>query len=124
MLWGGKPTELIQLAGQGQIQLFTSRTIIAEIAATLLKPKLASAIAQTGFLAGELIERYSLLTRVVRPKSVEQVSRDSDDDHIIACALAARADFLITGDDDLLVLRQHQGIGIISVAKALDMLVA
>jgi len=35
-----------------------------------------------------------------------QISRDKDDDYLLALALDSNADFLVTGDDDLLVLKQ------------------
>ena len=42
------------------------------------------------------------------------VCRDADDDNILACALAAKAEYLVTGDADLLVLKRYQGIRIIT----------
>jgi uncharacterized protein len=51
----------------------------------------------------------------------KQISRDADDDVVLACALAARADFIVTGDDDLLVLKSFNGIPILSVAQAIKM---
>ncbi len=43
----------------------------------------------------------------------EPVCRDSDDDFVLAGALAAGADCLITGDEDLLVLKQYRGLRIL-----------
>ena len=37
---------------------------------------------------------------------------------MLACALAARADFIVSGDDDLLVLGSFRGIPIVPVALA------
>jgi predicted nucleic acid-binding protein len=47
-----------------------------------------------------------------------QVSRDADDDAVLACALAARADLVVSGDDDLLSLKSFNGILIVTVAQA------
>ncbi len=47
-----------------------------------------------------------------------QVSRDADDDAVLACALASRADLIVSGDADLLVLKQFQGIRIVTAAQA------
>lgn len=47
------------------------------------------------------------------------VCRDPDDDAILATALAARADFLVTGDQDLLTLGSYQGIPIVTPAECL-----
>lgn len=43
----------------------------------------------------------------------QQICRDADDDLILGTALAANADCLVTGDKDLLVLQQFQGIDIL-----------
>ncbi len=43
----------------------------------------------------------------------EKVCRDPDDDFVLAGALAATADCLITGDEDLLVIKEYKGTRII-----------
>lgn len=69
-----------------------------------LSPALVEEIC--GFLAGnlELAEAGAL---------DERVCRDPDDDLILSGALAAGADCLVTGDDDLLVLKEYRGIRIL-----------
>jgi uncharacterized protein len=42
------------------------------------------------------------------------VVRDRDDDMVVACALAAKADYLVSRDKDLLSLGQHEGVTMIS----------
>jgi predicted nucleic acid-binding protein len=49
----------------------------------------------------------------------QPVSRDPDDDHVLACALAAQADLIVSGDRDLLTLREYQGMPILSTAGAM-----
>lgn len=44
----------------------------------------------------------------------QPVCRDADDDEILAAALAAQADCIVTGDKDLLVLNSHEGLEIVS----------
>ena len=52
---------------------------------------------------------------VVHPsESVQSVCRDPDDNAILACALEARADYLVTGDEDLLELKVFKGIRIVT----------
>ena len=52
---------------------------------------------------------------VVSPKEeVEGVCRDRDDDRILACALGAGARYLVTGDKDLLELKEFRDIAILS----------
>lgn len=53
---------------------------------------------------------------------VPAVTRDPSDDQVVACAVAARADYLVTGDDDMLVLGTHEGIRIVTPRQFLDLL--
>jgi predicted nucleic acid-binding protein len=50
------------------------------------------------------------------------VCRDASDDAVLACALAASADMIISGDDDLLSLRIFENIPILSPTNALQIL--
>ena len=48
--------------------------------------------------------------------------RDRDDVHVLACAVGAEADAIVTGDKDLLTLKDFGGIPIIDAAEALKRL--
>ena len=56
---------------------------------------------------------------MVEPAIVPRVVRDADDDQVIAAALAAQADLIVSGDDDLLAIGSYQGIRILTAAEAL-----
>ena len=55
-----------------------------------------------------------------RISCLPDVCRDSDDDKILECALLANADYIISGDDDLLVLEEFRGIRIITAKEYLE----
>lgn len=77
-------------------------------------------VSATGRTAEDLVLDYRRLCRVVRPNPLPYaLSRDADDDHVIACADAARAEFLVTGDEDLLVLGTVRSLQIVSTSEAL-----
>lgn len=68
--------------------------------------------------AEEISQAFDLLLsrmKVVVPVRLDmQICRDSDDDNVIATAIAGECDCIITGDKDLLVVKQYQSINIFS----------
>ena len=122
-LWRGTPGQVIELAGEQLIQLCASRTLLDELAATLAKPRLAKYVTATALTPAQMLAHYRRLCTVVTPAWLtRQISRDQDDDAVLACALGARADLVVSGDDDLLSLGQFKGIAIVSAAAAIGLL--
>ncbi len=120
LLWQGTPGKVFELAGEGDIQLVTSRVLLDELASTLAKPKLARFVEATGLRATDMLRNYRRLASTIAVKPLAQaVSRDRDDDAVLACALAAHAAIIVTGDDDLLILGNFMKIPILTVAQAL-----
>jgi predicted nucleic acid-binding protein len=54
--------------------------------------------------------------------TLQVVERDPDDDRVLECAVTGKADVIVTGDLDLLSLREYEGISIIQVAEFLDLI--
>jgi len=61
---------------------------------------------------------------VVPPALPKPVCRDADDDVVLATALAAKADIIVTGDNDLLVLKDFHGIRILPPRQFMELLSA
>jgi predicted nucleic acid-binding protein len=57
-----------------------------------------------------------------RPHCPRAACRDRDDDKVLAAAIAGKADLIVTGDEDLLVLGQHHGIRILSPRQFVELL--
>jgi putative PIN family toxin of toxin-antitoxin system len=94
--------------------------LVDELAATLGKKKLVRPLAATGLTAQEMLRNYRRIATLVAARRLEQrVSRDVDDDAVLACARTARADLVVSGDDDLLVLGAFDGIPIVTAAQAI-----
>ncbi|HDQ03907.1 MAG TPA: putative toxin-antitoxin system toxin component, PIN family, partial [Deltaproteobacteria bacterium] len=49
-----------------------------------------------------------------KPDPIKSICRDPNDDFIIACAVAAKANYIVTGDDDLLILKRYKDVIIIN----------
>ena len=60
-----------------------------------------------------MLAAYRRIATVVTARQLDELaSRDADDDAVLGCALAARADLVVSGDDDLLVLASFKAIAI------------
>lgn len=118
-LWQGTPGRVVELARDEEVQLFTSRVLPDELAATLAKRKLARYVAASGLSAEQIVTSYRRIVTLVTARQLNaRVSRDADDDAVLACALAARADLVVSGDNDLLSLKGFSGIRIVTIAQA------
>lgn len=119
LLWDSTPSQLIDAGLQGRIELFTSQVLLLELEDVLPRRKLARRVAASRLSVAQLVARYALLAHSVSPAAIERVSADPDDDHVLACALAAQADLIVSGDPDLLNLKSYQRIPIVNPAEAL-----
>ena len=60
---------------------------------------------------------------IVAPaRLAKRVCRDKDDDVVLATAVAGKADAIVTGDDDLLVLKRFREIAIVSPRQFIELL--
>lgn len=95
----------------------TSRPLLDELDATLRR-KFKVTPATAAFL-----KAFQALARVVEPAPLEKpVCRDPDDDVVLATAVAASANLIVTGDDDLLVLGTYSATAIVSPRRLLEIL--
>lgn len=124
LLWGGAPGQLLDAAQVGEIELFVSHALLVELSNILKRSKFSRAIAATGLPSGELVLGYAELATVVRPSHIAPtIEADPADDQVLACALAARADWIVSGDKHLHGLGgQYNGIKIIRPAEAIRMM--
>ena len=111
LLWQGAPRRLIDLARAQVFTLCSSPVLLAELAEladVFGRKKFERRILGASLTADLLVQSYTRLADVVEAPSLPQAaSRDPDDDHVIACALAAKADAIVSGDADLLTLGRY-----------------
>ncbi|MBU4460652.1 MAG: putative toxin-antitoxin system toxin component, PIN family [Verrucomicrobia bacterium] len=110
-LFGGHPRRVIESILDGRSQGFVSLAILDEIRDVLRRPKFGLTPDQV--LA--VVEEFRALCEVVTPGDVVEVMEDDpDDNRILECALAADAQFIISGDAPLLDLVRWQDVSILS----------
>jgi uncharacterized protein len=120
----GVAADLLERAHAGAFTLCLSREIIEELRSRLLyRPKIRNnyryADERVHQHCRDLVAASRLITGI---PVVRVVERDPNDDMIVACALKAGADYIVTRDKDLLSLGAHQGTQIVTPRQFLDLL--
>jgi len=119
LLWGGPPRQILNLARTGHFQLYSSNTLLLELADVLGRSKFAARIAQYG-AAQTLLDGYAALAEVIDPDhTVPVVSADPDDGHVLACAITIPVDYIVSGDRHLLDLGRYENIPILNAVDFL-----
>ncbi len=99
LLWKAAPRQMLDAAREKLITLYTSSLLLDELAQVLSREHLAAVITANQTSPAFLMQRYATLTQLVIPAQIGRVvDGDIDDDAVIACALAARAESIISGD--------------------------
>lgn len=115
IIFGGKPSKIIELLFGKKISVFASPEMVDEYK----------------IIYGELGERYAKRTHnelneiinsmnILPSHSHIEACRDPDDNKFIECAIDNRCIYIVSGDKDLLVLEQYEDIGILTVSEFLE----
>lgn len=110
----GTIASIVIAAFEGKYTLLISEALATELGNTIRgRKQLAKRISV------EQAEKFIEVLRVIAEpvseisESIPSVTRDPKDDYLLAYALLGRADYLVTGDDDLLVLGEIEGVKIV-----------
>ena len=121
--WGGKPAEIVKAAEGGKVVIFVSEAIVGEISQVLNYPKLRKVYQAAGLRYKDLVEAVLKVVRFVEvSKRVNVVVEHPADNKFIECALAASAEYIVSGDRHLLKIGSHQKTRILSVSEFLQCL--
>ncbi|MBI3376201.1 MAG: putative toxin-antitoxin system toxin component, PIN family [Betaproteobacteria bacterium] len=120
LLWRGKPYQLFEsIRRRSDVHLYSSAALLEELADVLTRRSATKRLALVGKTAREVLADYVEAVTMVEPVEVPRVvPGDADDDQVIAAAVAAHADLVISGDADLLSLASFAGIAIVTAAAA------
>ena len=121
LLWHGTPYQLLlSIRQRSDVLLYSSLVLLEELADVLTRTSASKRLALIDKSAREVLADYIEAIELVEPTAVPRVIiADADDDHVIAAAVAAHADWIVSGDrKHLLPLGNHQGIAIIDAAEA------
>ena len=115
--FGGTPDAVMDLGRGEKLSVYISSFILSEVTRVLAGPKFGWERIQIE----ESLEGLRQWIIIVEPSiAVQGVVRDANDDPILACCLEANADYLVTGDNDLLALGAFRGTQIVNAAAFLE----
>lgn len=114
---GGRAESAVVAIAEGKAQLVTSKAIIHEVLDVLSRKfdRDSEQLARVAVYLGEL-------ATVVQPRRRINVLKDEPDNRILECAVAARADIVVTGDQAMLRLGEYRGTRIVTLNDFLSAL--
>jgi uncharacterized protein len=115
------PVAILRLARRRAFKIVTSDAVLSELQRTLDKPYFADIVPEK-----RRARAITLLSRLAEEASVseapERVATHPEDDLILAAAVSAEVDYLVTGDRQLLALGAYGGVRIVSPAAFVELL--
>jgi putative PIN family toxin of toxin-antitoxin system len=119
--FAGRPSEVLELLIKGEIEVFISPFILAELE-RILRDRFEWKTEQLH----RALSRIRAKTILVQPKiRVSAIKEKDDDNRILECAVEAKVEYLVSGDrKHLLPLREYQGVKISSPAEFMRIVLA
>lgn len=120
-LWGGLPDSVLKLGEEHLIDVCASEVLLNELQATLSRDKFRSKLQMLGVTVNDLMAGVREVVAVYPISDIDVPElRDPNDNMILATAIAAGAEAIVTGDRDLLVLQEYEGIPIVTAREFLE----
>ena len=116
-LWEGNPKKVVDRVIEGIDELYITQEILEQISEVLRRPKFNADKESVKYYM-KLIEEIA--NELISDIKIQNGSRDIDDNTILECGITGNVDYIITGDDDLLVLKEFNGIKIVTPKEYLD----
>ncbi|MCL6106099.1 MAG: putative toxin-antitoxin system toxin component, PIN family [Actinobacteria bacterium] len=122
--FGGKPRAIMAYAHgrtTKRFDLFLSPFILNELSRTLSGEKFLWSAPKIE-RAAQLLVKWGDVVSTKKSISAISPERDDSDNRILECAVKAQADLIVSGDSDLLDLKEYEGIKIMTPAQFLKIL--
>lgn len=116
-------SQILKAIRAQKVILVTSPVILAEVGEVINRDRIVKLTKMNAPERADFMDKLTQRSDVTPGNQLpEPVGRDIKDDKFLACAIEAKADYLITGDGDLLILKAYGGIKIITPRQFLRVL--
>jgi putative PIN family toxin of toxin-antitoxin system len=120
VIWGGKPAKITQLAEDGRIRILVTPDLLTEINRILDYSKLKVMLERSKIRKDVVLVKIAQISHVTQTRrTVRVIAEDPADNRILECALAGKAEYVVSGDRHLLHLDSFKGIRILDVSEFL-----
>ena len=112
----GHPAKIFELLIREEVENFTTSEIANEIKAVFYRPRIRKilSLVEIDFMITAFVNSSTFIKTLVEIKVVKE---DLDDNKFLECAVTANANYIISGDQHLLNIKEFQGIKIVSPAQ-------
>ena len=119
---GSPSSNILKAIRDQKIILVTSPSIIEELKDVINRTRIVNLTKMSENEREDFIDEIVRRSEVTQGRQFSQIiGRDFKDDKFLACGVEGKADYIITGDEDLLVLKEYEGIKIVKSKEFLDM---
>jgi hypothetical protein len=119
----GTPRRLFNAWQANQFTLITSPYLLAELQHVLTYPRIAKRLSMHEAELATILAALAEKAEFVRvTDELSGVTRDPKDDQVIACAVAGKADYIVSGDQDILVIGIYKTIRIVTPVEFVQVL--
>ena len=122
LIRGGIEDRVLRAWFLGQYRLVLSVPILEEVRRVLEYPRIRSRRWMSGEETVHVLERLAESSALLEGKQRLWICRDPADDKFVVAALEGEADYIVTGDADLLDLGKYQDIEIVTPRQLLRIL--
>jgi len=116
--WGGNPRLVLERVIAGADELFITKEILDEIESVVGRPKFHADKEKTAYFINSIEE---IGNKIVPKRHIKNGSRDKADNKYLECGITADVDYIISGDIDLLELKEYENIKIVTAKNYLDL---
>ena len=113
---------ILQRVRDGSFVLIYSGALLDELLATLVLPSIRDKYRICDEAIEALVALLVLRGEIVAPHRRIRICRDAGDDMVIEAALAGNASHVVTGDKDLLVVGQYEGVSFVEPRAFLELI--
>lgn len=115
LLWKGLPGKIFDLIDDGRVIFCITQNILREVDKVLRYPRIKSKLDSVGFTAEEITSYLVQVAEIYPDFPIRYKLVDRSDEKVLAAALTASADFLITGNKKHFQVESYENFEIFGI---------